>query len=437
MSQSEEEASREERTGMRHWLMILLAGMLSVVTLSGHPEAQAQSPAWQWENGAWYYVAEDGEPLKGWQEVEGAWYHLDPATGAMDTGWKEVSGSWFFFGESGRMRTGWQKISGGWYYFGDSGRMRTDWQSIAGVWYYFGGGGRMRTGWQKIAGEWYSFADSGRMQTGWQKISGAWYYFRESGKMQTGWLKSGNAWYYLAQSGRMQTGWLALNGSWYFLDESGRMCTGWLERGENRYYFSSSGVMQTGWCLVGEDWYYLGSSGAAAGEGILEIGGKKYAFGENGVWRGEQNETFFAAAEFIESHEIVTDDMTREEKLRACFDWLANKKNFSESNPWIPHYKGVDWPERYASYFFEHTTGNCFGVNAAFAYMAKALGYEAVCCCNSGAHGWAEVDGLVYDPEWSRYHTGNFYALRYEDSPSSQDYGSALRKDVDWRYVKI
>ena len=401
---------------MKRRIQTILAVCLVMVCLCLPDRAEAAG-SWKASGDQWYYRNEDGSYAAGWLEIDGAWYYFDEESGAMASGWKEIAGRWYYFGASGKMRTGWQEISGKWYYFGASGKMRTGWQEISGKWYYFGENGRMRTGWQEIGGKWYYLAESGRMMTGWQKISGKWYHLAAGGAMDTGWRKIGSDWYYLGRDGAMRTGWQEIAGKWYFLQGDGAMATGWLQQGD--------------------DWYYLLESGARGSGGMLEIAGKRYAFAEDGRWRGEQDDCFFAAADFLAEHEIVTDEMTKEEKLRACYDWLANKKNYSESNPWIPHYKGVDWPQRYAGYFFEHTTGNCFGVNAAFAYMAKAIGYDEVYCCNSGAHGWAEVDGLVYDPEWSRYHTGNFFGLRYEDSDSKQDYKSALRRDVDWRYVKI
>ena len=297
----------------------------------------------------------------------------------MRTGWQEVSGKWYYFGSNGRMRTGWQEVSGKWYYLGTNGVMRMNWQEVSGKWYYLGTNGVMRTNWQEISGKWYYLGTNGVMRTNWQQVSGKWYYLGTNGVMRTGWQELGSAW----------------------------------------YYFNASGVM--------------------ADDGIYTISGKKYAFASGGRWRGEQSPVFFAAAEFMEEHQIVTDDMSRDEKMRACFDWLANKKNFSECNPWIPHYKGVDWPERYAGYFFEHTTGNCFSVNAAFAYMAKVIGYEEVYCCHDTGHGWAEVDDLVYDPEWARTHSGNWFARSYDipDPSGLQNYKALRNKEIAWRYVKI
>ena len=44
---------------------------------------------------------------------------------------------------------------------------------------------------------------------------------------------------------------------------------------------------------------------------------------------------------------------------------------------------------------------DCFGFGCAFAYLANAVGYRAY-AVSSGGHGWAEVDGRVYDPVWAK-----------------------------------
>ncbi len=132
---------------------------------------------------------------------------------------------------------------------------------------------------------------------------------------------------------------------------------------------------------------------------------------------------------------VTNDSMTREEKLRVCFDYV--KEAYSEIKPRIPHYLGMDWPVIYANDMFVNGAGNCCSYAAAFAYMAKAIGYEEVYCCNSGGHGWAEIDGLVYDPEWSKWHhVYNYYALSY-DTPTDQDYKGAIGARKPWMRIKI
>ncbi len=132
---------------------------------------------------------------------------------------------------------------------------------------------------------------------------------------------------------------------------------------------------------------------------------------------------------------ITNDSMTREEKLRVCFDYV--KAAYPEIKPRIPHYLGMDWPVIYANDMFVNGAGNCCSYAAAFAYMAKAIGYEEVYCCNSGGHGWAEIDGLIYDPEWSKWHhVYNYFALSY-DTPTDQGYKGAIGAGKPWMRVKI
>ena len=132
---------------------------------------------------------------------------------------------------------------------------------------------------------------------------------------------------------------------------------------------------------------------------------------------------------------ITNDSMSREQKLRACFDYV--KTAYREINPRIPHYKGMDWPVVYANDMFVNGAGNCCSYAAAFAYMAKAIGCEEVYCCNSGGHGWVEIDGLVYDPEWSKWHHAyNYFALSY-NTPTDQDYKGAIGAGHPWMRIKI
>ncbi len=131
---------------------------------------------------------------------------------------------------------------------------------------------------------------------------------------------------------------------------------------------------------------------------------------------------------------ITNDSMSMETKLQVCFDYV---KTYQESRPRMPHYTGMDWPVIYANDMFVNGSGNCCSYAAAFAYMAKAIGYEEVYCCNSGGHGWAEINGLVYDPEWSKWHhTYNYYALSY-DTPTDQDYKGAIGAGKPWMRIKL
>ena len=224
------------------------------------------------------------------------------------------------------------------------------------------------------------------------------------------------------------------------------------------------GKLITGWQLFdGKPIYYNADGSVTAGRSLLytEYNGKKaYWYLNNGVpdpsYRGTitcngedwiitggtayqvktaSDRTLFLA--FGEVAKATTPDMTMAEKLRACFVYC--KTHYTERRPRTPHYLGIDWPIIYANDMFAGSGGNCCSYAAAFAFMAKAIGYENVYACNSGGHGWAEINGNVFDPEWSKkdgltavtYYDLSYYAhtdVRYREAISAME---------PWMHVKI
>ncbi len=125
--------------------------------------------------------------------------------------------------------------------------------------------------------------------------------------------------------------------------------------------------------------------------------------------------------------------MTMEEKLYASFHYL--KDNYLEGVR-RDTYTEPDWPVVYAKDLLIDGKGDCFSFGASFAYMAKAIGYEEVYACNSGGHGWTEIDGKLYDPEWATHSDKySYYGMSY-DEPCDVAYGDALG-DEDWMHVKV
>ena len=175
-----------------------------------------------------------------------------------------------------------------------------------------------------------------------------------------------------------------------------------------KYGITRGSLLITGWKTENGKKYYYKSNGKKAMKEVLTIGGKQYAFDAKGVWIGEKSAAYLQVYKKAIAlvNQITTDSMTDTQKLRACFDVF---KKFTERNPWIPHYTGDGWVEKYANACFDTHSGNCMSYAVTFAYMAKVLGYEEIYCCNSGGHGWAEIGGLVYDPEWTLHRSGNFF----------------------------
>lgn len=207
----------------------------------------------------------------------------------------------------------------------------------------------------------------------------------------------------------------------------------------SKYYYDSKGnLMKDG--IVGSKsvgWYYADKNGRI---NLNYVNGITYK-GANWIVSNGKAKKASTSADMVlfraakEVAKATNTSMTRAQKLRACFDYC--KVAYAELNPRIPHYNGMDWPIVYANDMFIDGAGNCFSYGAAFAYMAKAIGYTNVYCCHSGGHGWAEIDGKVYDPEWSKhYHVYDYFGLDY-DTHTDQDYKGAISAGYPWMHVKI
>ena len=135
------------------------------------------------------------------------------------------------------------------------------------------------------------------------------------------------------------------------------------------------------------------------------------------------------------ANRVAKRSLPKEQRLKILWDYI--KGAYVEKNPRIPDYTGMDWPIIYADDLLVNGVGNCLSYAAEFAFLAKAIGYDNVYGCHSGGHGWAEIDGLIYDPEWSMHHfTYNYYGITY-NTHTDQDYKGAIGAGYSWMHVKI
>ncbi len=266
------------------------------------------------------------------------------------------------------------------------------------------------------------------------------------GKVYTGYFQDGKKKLYTVKKGTraLQTGVLNAGTKYYSYSEK-KTCS----LSKDTLYVQ--GKVYTGYYLDSGNIMYSVSDGTCAPvNAALNAGTGYYSYKEGGMRTLEKTTVYIngKAMEGMSPESLATlqraqavvagitnDSMTREQKLRVCFDYV--KEAYPEIKPRIPHYLGMDWPVVYANDMFVNGAGNCCSYAAAFAYMAKAIGYEEVYCCNSGGHGWAEIDGLIYDPEWSKWHhVYNYFALSY-DAKTDQGYKGAIGAGKPWMRVKI
>lgn len=114
----------------------------------------------------------------------------------------------------------------------------------------------------------------------------------------------------------------------------------------------------------------------------------------------------------------TTPEMTREEKLRACYEYVRELKYLGRNPAYGMEVKTIpeDALRKFADKILATGKGDCYNFAAAFCLLARQLGYSAraiVGECsyywnwNGVAHGWVEIeeeDGLfVYDPQIENY----------------------------------
>lgn len=253
------------------------------------------------------------------------------------------------------------------------------------------------------------------------------------GKLFTDWETDGKKTYYCKDGVRVK-GINKIDKKVYYFDKNGVKYTGsgWKTIGKNKYYFSK-GVAKTGWTIISKNCYHFSSNGALSVS--TKIDGVKV--NKNGKATGPANKYVPLYAKLLVK-QITKPSQTKSEKLRICFDYVI--KNYkSNGNPRIPHYTKKDWVYVYANDMFgDRRGGNCFSYAAAFAFLAKECGYDKVYACNSGGHGWTEVNGKVYDPEQYKDVGKKIYGWKYSDS-RIKNYKPAIAnyEKKPWKRVKI
>ncbi len=255
----------------------------------------------------------------------------------------------------------------------------------------------------------------------------------KDGKLFTDWKKSGKKTYYYKDGVRVK-GINKIGKKVYYFDKKGVKYTGsgWKNIGKKKYYFSK-GVAKTGWTMIGKNLYHFSSKGA------LSVNTKV-----DGVKVNKKGKATGPAKKYVPVYakalvkKITKPSQSKSKKLRICFNYVM--KNYkSNGNPRIPHYTKKDWIYVYANDMFgTRRGGNCFSYAAAFAFLAKECGYDKVYACNSGGHGWTEVNGKVYDPEQYKDAGKKIYGWKYSNSKIS-NYKPAISdyKKNPWKRVKI
>ena len=246
---------------------------------------------------------------------------------------------------------------------------------------------------------------------------------------------------YPFSEGKLRNGFADIGGKTYYFDKNGNILKDQIvgNSKEGYYYAGKDGVITYKFNGIAKNskgyWYCKNSKVDFTYRNAVTYGGKDWVVEEGKATevKTEKQRTYFRA--FKEIAKCTNSSMTKQEKLKAAFKYVQGA--YTERNPRVPHYHGDGWVELYANDMFVRRTGNCCSYGAAFAYMAKAIGYKNTYACNSGGHGWAEIEGKVYDPEWGRHKKDkSYFGLDY-DTCKNPAYKAAISAGYSWMHVKV
>ena len=299
----------------------------------------------------WYYVGNDGKPLKGSQTINNVPVYFDPYGGRQakgifgndgyfydkDSGAKvdlgtnryvQVNDNWYYVNAEGKILKGDQIIDGvqvnfnsyngiqtkgefvdsngrviseenyntyeapSKFYDKNSGALvKGQYFSHDGKWYYADAQGNILKGSQTIDGVDVYFDDDGVQAK--DAVLNGYYYDKDSGAGKElphdQFIKIGNDLYYLSSNGR--TGNITIDGKDYYIEQNGRVLRGSFNIYQNPPYYddeTGEAVEKTGFVKSRGSWFYLENGKKVAG--FKKIDGKLYYFSANPMNKYETNE---------------------------------------------------------------------------------------------------------------------------------------------------
>lgn len=254
------------------------------------------------------------------------------------------------------------------------------------------------------------------------------YYYKNDGSMlKSKWKTIGDYRYYFKDNGRAAVGGCKIGDYVYVFDEEGHLLTGKKSRfvtvNGSVYYVSKKGRASTGWFIVNNHLYRANAKGkrlTTEKDGIT-FTSKGYAKSNTA------SKLKMLTMEIVD--EITTSKMTKKQKLKACWDYMTEKSNWT----YMTYNKSVSTlAQRQKCAYAMLTThrGSCRSFACAFAALAREVGYKPYLImgrvpgsrdqASDGytKHSWVRINGHYYDPEgvWAGWNPNGYNLETYNVS---------------------
>ncbi len=182
---------------------------------------------------------------------------------------------------------------------------------------------------------------------------------------------------------------------------------------------------------------------AQASENTMEwqVSGAHFVHTASGVmWKAEDGTVKEPDTELLKLTSGVisactTENMTQRTQLKNCFDYFVKAVSYERKLD-VPL---GNWTSEYATDILKTGRGNCYNYAAAFAYIAKGLGFEARVCAGTvtsslggrTGHAWTEVklgnEWYIFDTEMQDAKGQGYYKQTYDSYPAGP-----LEKTASW-----
>ena len=386
---------------------------------------------WVEQGGAKYWFGADGTAATGLTDIGADTYYFGEDHNMVNTGWITIGDDLYYFQWSGAMaRSTWIGKNPWKYYVGADGKAYKEglhevddesylfgqyqniygttssaggWQTVnndlyfitgndsvllntwlgANPWkYYVGADGKAyKEGLHEIDGKSYLFSQYQNIYSatsstgGWQTINGDLYFITGNDSLLLNTWIGADPWrYYVGADGKAVSGMQDVETNTYYFDPLYKavITSAWKTLDEDLYYFQWDGTLARNMWIGANPWkYYVGADGKAYKEGLHEIDGKSYLFGQYqniygatssaGGWQTINNDLYFIAAD----DSVLTNSwiganpwkyyVGADGKAYRGLQWVGNDRYYFH-----PLYQNVQYGMQMIdgqSYYFDPTTG--------------------------------------------------------------------------------